>query len=41
VITTWNERQTQTDGEREWRLHSYVAAEAEVRPLVYADSKET
>jgi hypothetical protein len=46
VITTRNERQTQTDGERERRLHSYVAAEAKVRHLINicyisADSKET
>ena len=35
VITTRNERQTQTDGERERWLHSYVAAEAKVRHLIY------
>jgi len=46
VITTRNERQTQTDGERERRLHSYVAAEAKARHLInicyiYPDPKET
>jgi len=48
VITTRNQRQTQTDGEPERRLHSYVAAEAEMRHLIDiylgyidADSKGT
>jgi len=47
LVNSWaehlrqHERQTQADGELERRLSSYVAAEPEVRHLIYAYAKET
>jgi hypothetical protein len=46
LVNSWAEhlrqhdRQTQADREQERRLRSYVAAEPEVRHLIYAYSRE-